>query len=413
MTAQRTRIPPAPAAADDSDDRGRYTVRPFHPDDESAVLDLGGGNLAPVERREWFEWIAHENPYVEHVPMAIVEEAGDVVAALPLWAFRIRAGESEGLAFGCGEPVVALGHDADDLAARAAAGAIDYYVAAALDERPPTGVDVVTGPAVDARAAAADIHEFPAMFFGHGSAETGAVDERVPWTKRSERADDYRIQRHGAFVATRIPGPPGRALGAGISAVTGRVRRARDRRASFETGPYTVMGHHGVPDATLAACFEASTPPDAHVVYDRAFYEWWYSRPGIEDVRTYVVYRGSEVAAGLVAHREAASDAGVDTVRIDNVVPVTGDPDRPDAVAAGMERLLAEHADADVIRTTTPLVPDAVSSAYGFRSGERFPTSLLASGAAVLGIRPLIDRQGTLGNRPLGETAPFLWPLAD
>lgn len=391
-----------------------YTVRPFRPEDEEAIRHIGGGNLAPMERGEWFEWVARENPYVEDVPMAIVEQADEVVAALPLLAVRIRAGDREALAFGCGEPVVALGHDEEELATRAITGAIDYYVAAALSERPPMDVDVVTSPDVDERAAAADVDEFPAMFFGVGTGESGVVAERVPWSKRAERAADYRVQRHGAFVANRIPGPPGRMIGAGISAITTRVRRWRDGRASasFDTGPYTVMRHRGVPDATLEACFERSTPPDAHVVYDQAFYDWWYSRPDVERVTSYVVYRGSEVAAGLVTHHERDAENGIETLHVDNVVPVTGDPERPTAIAAGMERLLAEQAGADVIRIGTPLVPNSVLSAYGFRSGDKFPTSMATGEPSVLGLRPLIDGQRTLGTRPVGETGPFLWPLA-
>lgn len=420
MTSQRTTVPPT---GDEGEQRGvtigsgpagesaPYTVRPFREDDEEEVLALGGGELAPMERREWFEWAVHENPYVDHVPVSIVEQAGNIVAALPLLAFRVRDRTGDGLAFGCGDPITAVGRDEDELIPRAITGAIDYYVAAALDERPPMDVDVVTSPEVDERAAATDIDEFPALFFAVGPEESGLVSEGVPWTRRAERAEDYRVQRHGAFVANRIPGPPGRWLGAGISAVTSRVRRARDRRASFDTAPYTVMRHHGVPDATLEACFEESLPPDAHVVYDQAFYDWWYSRPSIEGVTSYVVYRGSEVVAGLVTHRDTDDD-GIETLHIDNVVPVTGDPKRPRAIAAGMERLLAEHTDVDVIRTANPLFPNSVLSAYGFRNGAKFPTSLLAGDTKVLGLRPLIEGQRVLGNRPIGETGPFLWPLA-
>lgn len=91
---------------------------------------------------------------------------------------------------------------------------------------------------------------------------------------------------------------------------------------------------------------------------------------------------------------------------------MTGDPDRPDAVAVGFERLLDEHGDADEIRTANPLFPDGVCDAYGLEAGDAFPTSLFVTAdERRLGTRPVVTSERTVGDRPFGEADPFLRTL--
>lgn len=442
-----------PSGVAASTEGSQDVVRPYEPDDEDAVRDLAERHR--TDGRAWFEWY-RTNPYLDHVPIAIVEQpAGanedtdgepEIVAALPFAAVRVRAGEDDAVATSPQELWTARTVDdeeVDPVRQRAIAGARDYYAAATVNDRPPADVDVVTAPAVDA-SATATFETTPAFFFTHdasdeadadeapeddtndgeGNDEAGTDDATIDdeshgfWEPRSTRESFHRIQDHGALLGQRL-GPIGRILGTPIGAVARRVRTWRDGRVDVDTDPYVVNRHREVPSATLAACYRSNRPASAHVAFDESFYRWWFARPDRGTLTTYVVHRHSDVAAGIVVERGGGSAdgaggaaGGIDAATIEHVVPVTGDPDRPDAVAVGFERLLDEHGDADEIRTANPLFPDGVCDAYGLEAGDAFPTSLFVTAdERRLGTRPVVASERTVGDRPFGEADPFLRTL--
>lgn len=421
--------PPPTQASAEADDAN---VRPYEP----PAGDVVGGRHD--DRREWFEWY-RANPYVDHVPVAVVErpvggtaatpDDGDepgaeatesvaesaeteVVAALPFAAVRVRADDETALAMSPGELWTKRGHedDAEALRRRALEGAVDYYATADFASTPAfffTGA--VPEPAEDdGEDDTDDEPDVIAEGIETDSDEDESTDDTF-WEPREPEETYHRIHDHGALLGQRMPSILGRLLGTPISAVSRRVRRWRDGRVDFDTGRYVVMDQDGVPAATLAACYRSRVPSGTHAVFDEEFYRWWAARPDVGDLTTVVVYAGGDVAAVIVVERDEID--GVDVARIAHVLPVTGDPDRPDAVAAGMERLLAEHRDADEIRIATPLFPDSVRDAYGFGRADSFPTSLfVAASERRIGIRPIAGK-GHLGDRPVGEAAPFLWSV--
>lgn len=408
----------APGSAQVSTETGDADVRPYEP----PAGDVVGGRHG--DRREWFEWY-RANPYVDHVPVAVVERPvggtatataedvdpdveTEIVAALPFAVVRVRAADEEALAMAPGELWTGRGHgeDAEELRRRALEGAVDYYATADFESTPAFFVtDAAPEPATEDED---DGNDEEAMGSDEEDDEIGDEFDDF-WEPREREETFHRIQDHGALLGQRLPGPIGRALGAPIRVVARRIRRWRDGRVDFDTDRYVTMRHEGVPAATMAACYRSRLPSGTHVVFDGEFYRWWAARPDSGDLTTVVVYEGSDVAAAMVVERTDSD--GVDVARIDHVLPITGDPDRPDALAAGMERLLAEHGDADEIRIGTPLFPGSVRDAYGFGSADSFPTSLfVAASERRIGIRT-ISGKGHLGDRPVGEAAPFLWSV--
>lgn len=309
-----------------------YRVRPFEAEDREAVLALDNGHRE--DRRAFFDWLP-SNPFVEHVPIAVVERAGkerdgendervgenhepvrDIVGALPFLAVPVRGGGQERVALVPGSLLADHGTDEAALGRRALDGAIDFYAAAAVGSRPPTDVDIVTGTEVDADAAGsvADPPAFVAVPSDFAAADgDGAVAEpddaeQVDETSKSSATEAVRwdrIQRHGALLGQQIP--LGGVLGAPISLAKRPIRNWRDSRAPFDTEQFTVMSHDWVPDATLSSCYEcyeASMPASAHVALTEPFIDWWYRLPDGPPTTSCVAYRGNEVAAALVAERE-------------------------------------------------------------------------------------------------------------
>ena len=437
MTLETAPKDPTPPTGDDQP----YRVRPFAAGDRDALSALTGW---PDDRDAWLDWWA-ANPFVAHDPMAVVERVGaaedheaaaddrELVGALPFFAIPVRAGDEQRVTLVPGPIAVAPGEDTEELRRRALDGAIDYYAAAAVGERPPTDVDVVTGADVDV-AAIPDPPSFvavPSTSIGDdqakderedegwqtddearetaaGESDSDEVDEptREPGVSEAVRWD--RIQRHGALLARRLP--LGGAIGAPVSLLSRPIRRWRDGRASFDTDDFVVTCHDWVPDATMAAGYAASAPASTHVALTEPFLDWWYRRPGGPPTTSCVAYRGQEVAAALVAERETVD--GVDAVTVRHVVPLSGDPARPAAVAAVLNHLLAEHRDADVVRITSPAVPRSVLDAYGFRRPDSLPTSLfVAAPTETLELRPVVAGERTVGGRPVSEAATSVWSL--
>ena len=432
MTLETAPKDPTPPTGDDQP----YRVRPFAAGDRTGLSALTGW---PDDRDAWLDWW-EGNPFVAHDPMAVVEHVeadGDreLVGALPFFAIPVRAGDEQRVTLVPGPIAVAPGEETEELRRRALDGAIDYYAAAAVGERPPTDVDVVTGADVDV-AAIPDPPSFvavPSTSTTNDGAEHDAAnsdasetdvldgDDAAPGPSASDDADEPtrepgvseavrwdRIQRHGALLGRRLP--LGGVLGAPVSLLSRPIRRWRDGRASFDTDDFVVMCHGWVPDATMAAGYAASAPASTHVALTEPFLDWWYRRPGGPPTTSCVAYRGQEVAAGLVAERETVD--GVDAVTVRHVVPLSGDPARPAAVAAVLDHLLAEHRDADVVRITSPAVPRSVLDAFGFRRPDSLPTSLFVTAPTeTLELRPIVDGERSVGGRPASEAAASFWSL--
>jgi len=390
-----------------------YTLRWFEPGDEADFVALFNEIWSAERTTEWFDWRYRDNPSVDEVTMLVAEHEGRVVATCPFLAVRVRAGEVTRLAFLSTDVMTASDHRRRGLFERLTRMALDRYAAR---------------PAADR----------PALLFNHANRYSQPGFERLGWEYSSPQVRYNRLQRAGSYLVDRVRGSDGAGSPNGVtetavrlagSAATAANRVAlalADRRASFDTERFAVERRDDVPAATLASCYDACRPDAVHVVYDEPFYEWRFAEPDNAPAATYLVRAGgragtagdadvpdNRVVAGAVVHRERDERNDTSTVTISHVTPAAGGPERTAAIAAAVDRVLADFSDADLVRTANPLVPPAVRRAYGFLPDGRLPMSKLAEPSGLtLGRRPLLDGEWTLNGRPLRGADPYLWTLA-
>jgi len=381
-----------------------YTLRWFESGDEADFVAMFNEVWSAEKTADWFDWRYRDNPYVDEVTMLVAEHEERVVATCPFVAVRVRAGDVTRLAFLSTDVMTLSDHRRRGLFETMTQSAVDRYV-----ERPPS--------------------ERPAILFNHANRYSRPGFERLGWEYSSPQVRYNRLQRAGSYVVDRLGGGsdgPGGSGGAGgvrraVARLAGAVATATnrgalalaDRRASFDTDRFAVERRGDVPAATLAACYDACRPDAVHVAYDEPFYEWRFAEPGNAPDATYLVRAGDRVVVGLIVHRERDERNDTSTVTISHVTPAAGGPERTAAIAAAVERILADSRDADLVRTTNPLVPPAVRRAYGFLPDDRLPMSKLAEPSGLtLGRRPLVEGEWTLADRPIRGADPYLWTLA-
>ncbi|QSG11336.1 N-Acyltransferase superfamily protein [Halapricum desulfuricans] len=365
-----------------------YTIRPFQPGDEQPFVDIFNETWSAERTTDWFDWRYHDNPYIEDVPIHVAEHDGDVVATRPYKTYLVRAGDTERLAFLGTDTMTLPDHRRQGLFTRMTEMALEEYA-----DRPEP--------------------DRPAFLFGHANQYSMPGYRKMGWEYLSEQVRYNRLQRAGSYVADRIDGLPGRLGRTAATALNRAYLRVTDRRTAFDTDRFTVERHGAVSSETIADVYRACRPDAVHVVYDEAFYEWHFAEPGNRPDASYVVRWDGHPLAGLVVHRDDDERNDTTMVTISHTVPAAGGPERVEAIAAAFERLLADYAHADLVRTSTPLVPEAVLRGFGFRPDDRLPMSKLAERTGLtLGIRPLLDDDWTLNGRPIRSAEPYLWTLA-
>jgi len=374
-----------------------YTLRWFEPGDEDDFVAIFNEVWSAEKTTDWFDWRYRDTPYVDEVPMLVADHEGAVVATCPFVPFRVHAGEVTRLAFLSTDVMTLSDHRRRGLFEQMTRMAVDRYAARPASER-------------------------PALLFNHANRYSRPGFERLGWEYSEPQVRYNRLQRAGSYLVDRLGGSGGtrgareaavRLGGAVATAVTRGALALADRRASFDTARFAVERRSDVPAAVLAACYDACRPDAVNVVYDEPFYEWRFSEPGNAPEATYLVREGDRVVAGLIVHRGRDERNDTQTVTISHVTPAAGGPDRTAAVAAAVERVLADSRDADLVRTANPLVPPAVRRAYGFLPDDRLPMSKLTeSSGLVLGRRPLVEGEWTLNDRLVRGADPYLWTLA-
>jgi len=362
-----------------------YTIRAYEPGDERAFVDLYNEVWSAEKTTDWFDWRYRDNPYVEEVSLFVATHEDDVVATRPFVPFRVRAGEGTRLAFYCTDTMTDADHRRKGLFARATEHALAAYADRSPEER-------------------------PAFFFSHSNEFSLPGYEKMGWEFAAPQVRHHRLQRAGSYVADRVGGLPGRAGGAVATALTRGYHSLHDGRAAFDTHPFAVERRGEVPAAEFAACYQACRPDPVHVVYDEPFYEWYFAEPGNAPDAAYLVRRAGRPVAGLVTHRTDDPRNDTTAVTVSHVTPAAGGPERVRAVAAAVERLLADYRSADVVRVDNPLVSREILRAYGFAPDDRLPMSKLADSTGLrLGVRPLVEGEWDLNDRPLRGGEPFLW----
>lgn len=340
--------------------RDEYAVRWFEPGDRDDFLSLYSQVYGEVGE-DWFEWKYEDVPYVDRAPIVVVDHEGTVVGARPTVALPLRIGDETVRALQQVDLVVHPDHRRRGLFTRLVERLYDAYES----RREAVTFTFANYPARRGYEKMDAAFETPHSYLG-----TFSRFERVQYPSAFVGGDS-RARR----VGTRLASPVVRAYLA-----------ARDRRSL--RSDYAVRRRESLPVDVLTRLYERDVPEAVHVRRDESFYRWRFAAPGCS-VATYVAGERSEPVAAVVVCTRRAD--GVETVEINEVLPMSGGDERDDAVSALIGAVVADHGAADRLTVAGDSVPDDVLGAHGFWPASALPLSRVVDPTYVVA-RPLGDR---------------------
>ena len=321
-----------------------YSVRPFRAGDVDEFLDLHGRVFDPDHGREWFAWKYEENPYVDHVPIFVAEEAGSLVGARPFFALEMSVDGRRRLALQPGDTMVHPDHRRRGIFTRMTETAIEAYE--------------------DGE---------PSFFFNFPNPQSGAGYLKLGWEKVADQTTQYRVQDPGALVdggAAAWTSLAGRAL---EPLVEGYNRLSKERLEP--AGGISVVERDRIPVGTMASLAADRPGEGIHALRDERFYDWRFGNPAWE-YTAYVAEAAGEPLAGMVVATSTGPE-GTAKAKVADVAPLPDAlPER--ALETLLHRVIADHADADLLAAPSAL-PRATLRKAGFRGDDRPPLSYVAS----------------------------------
>lgn len=364
--------------------RSGYEYRVVEPGDRQGYLDLHEAVWGHERGSAWFRWRFERNPYVDEVPMVVAERDGRIVGAEPCLVFRLRVGTETVRAFQPADWAVHPDHRKRGVFTGMTERLLDQYA---------------DGPG--------------ALYFNFPNDALVPGLEKFDWTVRTGPTTYYRIQnprrvaRQGSGSKREFRSIASRNLGRLVGPLARGYLYARDRLRQDSDG-YAVERHESPPVELLVEL--AQRPTEAvHVVRDESYYRWRLANPRWETT-TYVARQDGAPVAACVTCAERRGD--ILTTAILDAVPRDGSVD-PAAFRALLAPVVADAADADVVKVGEGSIPDSVLGAFGFRANDTVPMSMLSNRAA-LAVRPTATADE---GREIGgvdpTTQPWRLPLAD
>ena len=366
-----------------------YTIRWYRPGDAAGFCSLLETVTGSERDEEWFERLYVDNPYLDHVPLVLATDpGGDVVGVRPFVAFRVRAGDETEIALLTRDTVVHPDHRRRGLFTTTTEVALRRYEAGE-----------------------------PAFVFSHSNANSRPGYRKMGWRYFGRRTRYCRVQDPGRFVEGRTRAGLGRLLGPVAGPLGRGYLRYRDRTGSPRTD-VEVTDYSSLPVETLASLYERRPPEPVHPVRDEAYFRWLFSIPTSASPHAYVASEGGEPLAAAVVVRSRAR-GGLEAAEVAEIVPMDGGRRWRAGLSSVLDRVIEDHADADLVRASAPPVPPSILLARGFLRNDRLPLSALAFRRLKLGLRPLgsgqrldDDAAWQLHGEPLAEAVPHLWTLA-
>lgn len=360
------------ATADKSSEAdGDYSIRWYRSGDEGGVLSLFDEALDRTRSRAYFEWKYVDDPYLSHVPINVAERDGDLVGVQAYLPCELAAGERTHLALQPADAVIHPDHRRNGLYTRMTRQAVDRYE--------------------DGDAA---------LFFNYPTPGALGAQRKLGWKSLGELDVYYRIQRPSAFLGDVVDGAGGAALGRvadglarGAFGVLDRLGRPSER--------LQVTRRDSVPAETLASLYEFSVPDRLHVHREPRFYDWWLADP-THDYATYVARSHGEPVAALVTRM---TDSGV--LQLREALPLAPDQPTP-PLARLLSAALADHPDADVVKSVGETLPPELLRRFGFVR-DSAPVLDSQTKALTMAARPLTDgRPGELDGDAVTERSNWL-----
>lgn len=329
-----------------------YTFRRYRPGDEADFLDLFETTWGERRGEDWFRWRFEENPYLDHVPMFVAEHDGTVVGVRPYFAFRMSVAGETALALLTVDTMVDPDHRGRGLFTTMTEQSLAFY-------------------------ADSDV----SFVFNQPNRASRPGFESVGFRVLDESRTYHRVQRPSTFLEHRLTVPGREAIARGADHL-GTAYHRLPSATEWETDGVAVTRLPGVEAEVLAQVARRAAFPGITADRDEAFYEWRFASP-LWERTTYIASVDGDHVAGILA-RTRTTEEGVSVTQVADLVPLSGGHTWKRGLAACLERVLAESADADLVSAPGRAFPGDVAAAYGFRSDDRLPLSAVASADAVL-----------------------------
>ncbi|RQG91256.1 GNAT family N-acetyltransferase [Natrarchaeobius halalkaliphilus] len=325
-----------PPTAERTDDG--YVIRPYEPGDRDDFLDLYDMVLGE-RNEEWFRWKYEENPYVDHVPMIVATHGGDLVGTKPCFALELRIDSRTYLGFQPADVMVHPDHRRRGLYSRTTERLKEHY----RDRE-------------------------PALFFNFPNEATLSGSLKHGWRIVEEVPTFYRVQRPDALIdrEDRLS-----RLSSAAHPVASAYLRACELLVDR---PANVVVHRfdGLPTEQLLELYDRGVPGTIHANRTEPFYEWRFENPHWS-YDAYVATRDGEPIAGVVVG--TTLDDGSTITCLTDVVPLATTPGRRDGLQAILDRVVADHREADLLATSGRAIPAPLLRRFGFLSDASLPLS--------------------------------------
>ncbi|WP_311170776.1 GNAT family N-acetyltransferase [Halobellus ordinarius] len=357
-----------------------YRIRPYERNDTPKIVALLSAHQYAGIDEEWFRQTYVANPYVDHVPLFVVETDGDIVGVRPFTAFRVRAGEASELALLTRDTLIHPDHRRRGLFTAMTELALQHYETAE-----------------------------PAFVFSHSNHRSFPGYRKMGWSSLGHRETYCRVQTASALVDANTRDTVTTLLSP-VASVLSRTHLAVRDRISRSPADITVTRTETVPEKTLASLYRQRRPEEPHIVRDEAFYRWRFRSSEWQPNRTYIARRGGEPLAGLIA---LTNDGKPSVTSIVDLVPRTGGENWTTAIGCALDHLIADHSGTDILKVSEPVFPPRILRKRGFLSSSRLPLSVLAdeSRRLTLGLRPLRD-EVSIDGHPVDHAAQELWSVS-
>lgn len=362
----------------------QYTIRQYESADLERLMALDRTVWDRRRSAEWFTWKYVDNPYLDHVPIFVVEHDGDVVGARPFLVFRLRAGPDTVLALQPSDTTVHPEHRRQGLFTRMTRHAIEYYR-----------------------------QREPELFFNFPNDAALGGYRKLGWERVAPRQAYYRVEDPGTFLESQVDGRIGQLLGSVSTPVTQQYYRLRSSLAPGADG-VSVEQRPGVDPALVASLYEREPPAELHALRDREFYEWSLASPAWE-YTTNLARRDGEIVAALLS-RTRTTDGGVTVTQLAEVAPLTGGGRWVAAISALVSAVVGSADDEDLFSAVESAIPRDVLAAHGLYSGNAPPLKQLRRDPSTFVVRP-VDPQGPgsweLGGRSLCDRDEWLFSFCE
>lgn len=357
----------------------QYTIRPFRSGDRDAFLSLYETVFGHERSEDWFRWKFQANPYADHVPIVVVERAGEIVGCRSFFAQNVRYNGDVWDAFQPCDTMVHPDHRRQGLFSRMNELALERYA----DREPALCFNFPNESSKPGN-------------LKHGWREVGTIPMyyrpedpgRALQAVTTGGADGSR-DNGGADSGERIGSGDGIGTDGGIggsdgsaAGVTNALSRALgtavpgahstgDRLLAPSEAAVTVERHETPPAETLAAIYRRSIPDGIHTNRTAAFYRWRLDNPE-QTYATYVATRDGDPIAALVVS-PVESPTG-DHLRIVETLPRSIDV-AADELEVLLVRALADYEAQCFVTAFGKTLPRPLR--YRFYPDTRFPLSTL------------------------------------